>query len=296
MEKIKCALCGSGKYTLLLQAKDYRLHTTEQVFDLVCCLRCGLVYLNPRPDKEELAKFYPPAFYAQPTVTSKFFSDFLHSIKLREVSHLKNGGRILDVGCGEGGLLSAFKARGWEVYGLDTSETATKLSQKRIGEQYVFNCELRDSNFPDNFFDVITLNHVLEHISYPNEELHEISRILKNDGVLHLSVPNIDSFQFKICREKWVHLDLPRHLYHYSPSTIRAMLQKNNFDVMRLSYPPLDFPLDFYHSLKSMTKSSKILQAFDLFLLATSLMLKQIPVFRGTMEVAAKKVQQPRNS
>jgi len=112
MQRIKCALCGSINYIPLLQAKDYRLHTTEQVFDLVRCLRCGTVYLNLRPNEEELAKFYPEAFYAEPTVMSKFVSDFLNLLKFREVDQFKKTGRILDVGCGDGGLLFAFKTRG----------------------------------------------------------------------------------------------------------------------------------------------------------------------------------------
>jgi len=289
MQRIKCALCGSEKYCLLLQAKDYRLHTTEQVFDLVGCLRCGMVYLNPRPDEEELAKFYPTSFYAKPTLMSKFLSDLLYRSKLREVGHFKKAGRILDVGCGEGGLLFAFKARGWETFGVDTSKIAAGLTGKKIGERYTFNCELKDCHFPDDYFDVVTLNHVFEHVIYPNEELEEIARILKNDGVLLLSVPNIESFQFKICREKWVHLDIPRHLFHYSPVTIKAMLQKNGFDVVYVAFPLSDFPLDFYRSLRSMAKPSKTLLMLDPFLLPTSLALKMIPDFRGTLKVAAKK-------
>lgn len=289
MNRIKCAFCGSDQYSLVVQAKDYRLHTTDQVFDLVRCLRCGLIYLNPRPDEGELSIFYPNTFYAEQTVMSRFFSDFLNGSKLREVASFKKTGRILDVGCGEGGLIFAFKARGWAAFGVDTSKVATGLTGEKIGKQYTFNGELKDCHFPDGYFDVVILNHVLEHVAHPNEELKEIGRILKDDGVLLLSVPNIDSFQFKICRGRWVHLDVPRHLFHYSPATIRYMLQKNNFKVIYVNFPLSDFPFDFYRSLRSTAKLSKLLLMLDPFLLLASLALKMIPRFRGTMKVAAKK-------
>ena len=80
--EVKCALCGSINYIPLLQAKDYRLRTTEQVFDIVRCLQCGIVYLNLRPNDDDLAKFYPETFYAGPTVISKLVSNFLESFKI----------------------------------------------------------------------------------------------------------------------------------------------------------------------------------------------------------------------
>jgi SAM-dependent methyltransferase len=168
------------------------------------------------------------------------------------------------------------------------------LAKKKLGRN-IFNCELKDCHFPDSYFDVVTLNHVLEHIPDPNEELREIRRILKDGGTLLLSTPNIDSLQFKISKERWFGLDLPRHLYYYSYETIVTMLEKNGFDVVKVTYPLLDFPLDFFHSLKAkwLYKGSKLLNFKILILpplLIASMLIKLHPAWRGSVEIIAQKI------
>lgn len=290
MQRVKCALCGSVKYTPLLQAKDYRLHTTEQVFDLVRCLQCGTIYLNPRPNEEELAKFYTKAFYAKPTVISKFVSDFLNFLKFREVDQFKMSGRILDIGCGTGSLLLAFKERGWKVFGVDTSEKACRLAVKTIGGN-VSNCTLKSCSFPDGYFDVVFLNHVLEHMSSPNEDFVEISRILKDSGVVFVYTPNVDSYQFEVTCGKWLHLDAPRHLILYSPNNISMLLRNAGFEVVKIKFPLFDFPFDFYFSLKLKLASTNSLLDFVLLpiLRTISLIVKLLPAWRGSMAVVAVK-------
>jgi SAM-dependent methyltransferase len=290
MQRIKCALCGSINYIPLLQTKDYRLHTTEQVFDLVRCLRCGIVYLNPRPNEEDLAKFYPETFYAKPTVISKSVSDFLNRSKFREVDQFKKTGRILDVGCGDGGLLFAFKTRGWETYGVDTSEKACRLAVKTLGGN-VCNCALKSCSFPDSYFDVVFLNHVIEHMSCPNEELVEISRILKDNGVVFVYTPNVDSYQFEVTGDKWLHLDVPRHLIFYSPNTISMLLKNAGLEVVKIKFPLFDFSFDFYFSLKLKlaSKNSLLDTIISPILRVISLAVKLLPAWRGSMAVAAVK-------
>ena len=290
MQRTKCALCGSSDYASLLQVKDYRLHTTVQVFDLVRCLRCATVYLNPRPDDEELSKFYPEAFYSAPTVISKFASDFLHGSKLREVYQIKKNGRILDVGCGDGGLLFAFKLRGWKTFGVDTSEEACRRAMNILGGN-VNNCSLNGCSFPDRYFDVVFLNHVIEHMPHPHEELIEIGRILKDDGVFLVSTPNIDSYQFEVTKDKWLHLDIPRHLIFYSPNTISILLRSVGFEVVKTSFPLFDFPFDFYFSLKlkRASKSGLVDLIISPILRVISIAVKLLPAWRGSMAVVAVK-------
>jgi SAM-dependent methyltransferase len=290
MQRIKCALCGSINYIPLFQSKDYRLHTTEQIFDVVRCLNCGSVYLNPRPAEEELAQFYPETFYSEPTLISKSASNFLNQLKIREVDQFKKTGRILDVGCGDGGLLFAFKTRGWTTYGTDTSEKASHLALKTLGGN-VHNCMLKACSFPDSYFDVVFLNHVIEHMSCPNEELVEISRILKDDGLLFVYTPNVASYQFEVTGDKWLHLDIPRHLIFYSPNTISRLLRNAGLNVVKINFPIFDFPFDFYFSLKLRLASMSSLLDFILspILRITSLIAKLLPAWRGTMAVVAIK-------
>ncbi len=290
MQQINCPLCGSINDVPLFQVKDYRLHTTEKVFALVRCLRCGTLYLNPRPNEEELAKFYPEAFYAGSNLTSKLVSNFLNRLKFREIDKFKKAGRILDVGCGDGGLLSTFKDRGWETYGVDTSEKACRLAAKTLGIK-VCNSTLKDCFFPDSYFDVVLLNHVIEHMSRPNEELVEICRILRASGVVFIYTPNIASYQFEVTGDKWLHLDIPRHLIFYSPNNILVLLKKAGLEVIKISFPPFDFPFDFYFSLKLKLGSNYGLlgSIISPILRIISITVKLFPAWRGSMIVAAVK-------
>jgi 2-polyprenyl-3-methyl-5-hydroxy-6-metoxy-1,4-benzoquinol methylase len=282
MELVSCILCGSDKSKDILKARDYRFQITDKEFNVVQCQRCGLIYVNPRPIEKEIARFYPQDYYSNEGGVAKAVSKLLQSMKIKKIMNFKRKGRILDVGCGDGEFLLCFKKRGWEVYGVDTSEHAYRLARRKLGRN-VFNCDLKRLSFPDRFFDVITLNHVLEHMFDPNKELKEIHKILKDDGILLLSTPNIDSFQFKITKEHWFHLDIPRHLYHYSPTTIKNLLEINGFKVIKLCYPLCDFPLDLYHSLIRQHSSLKLS-------LPVTLLLKIIPQWRGTMEIIAQKI------
>jgi ubiquinone/menaquinone biosynthesis C-methylase UbiE len=281
MERANCILCGSNNSKMLLRAKDYRFKVLDCEFNLVQCQNCGLIFIDPRPTKREMIHFYPRDYYADNAIFLNLANKLIQVIKAKKVMSFKKRGRILDVGFGNGELLLYFKERGWEVYGVDTSEHAYRLAREKLG-QNIFNCELKEVSFPDLFFDVVMLNHALEHMYNPNEELKEIRRILKDDGVLVLSMPNIDSLQFKMTKRYWFHLDVPRHLYHFSPATIRKLLEINGFKVIELYYPWYAFPLDLYHSL------TRIHHYFKAVFLA-SLLLKIVPQFRGTMEIIAKK-------
>jgi len=292
MEYVKCALCGSEDSSLILTAGDYRLHITNEKFNLVQCRQCGLIYVNPRPAREEMSKFYPKEYYDEQNRISKLAVKFLQYMKIQNIMSFKKKGRILDVGCGDGSFILHFKKMGWEVYGIDTSEIAYRLATKKLGRN-IFNLQLKDCHFPDSYFDVVTLNHVLEHRSDPNGELREIHRILKDGGILLLSTPNINSLQFKISRERWFGLDLPRHLYHYSHKTIISMLKKNGFNVVKVIHPLLDLPLDFFHSLKAkwLNGGSKLLKILVLPpLLIASMLIKLDPAWRGSIEVTAQKM------
>jgi len=294
MEYVKCALCGSENNSPILTAGDYRLHTTDEEFNLVQCRQCGLIYVNPRPIREEMDKFYPKEYYNEQNQISKLVVKLVHYMKIQNTMSFKKKGRILDVGCGDGGFILHFKKRGWEVYGIDTSEAACKLAIEKLGRN-IFNCKLKDCHFPDSYFDVVTLNHVLEHMSDPNGELREIHRILKDGGILLLSTPNIDCLQFKITRERWFGLDLPRHLYHYSHKTIVSILKKNGFNVVKVIRPLLDLPLDFFHSLKAkwLNGGSKLLNFKILILpplLIASMLIKLDAAWRGSIDVTAQKI------
>jgi SAM-dependent methyltransferase len=100
----------------------------------------------------------------------------------------------------------------------------------------VFTGTVEEAKFENDFFDVIILNNVLEHLFDPKTTLNEINRILKNNGTLVIGIPNANSFEAKIFKKYWSAWDLPRHLYHFTPNTIKSLLNKTGFQVLEIKF------------------------------------------------------------
>jgi SAM-dependent methyltransferase len=157
----------------------------------------------------------------------------IHFLRERAVNEFqalpvyKNGGRVLDVGCGNGDLLFRLKQLGWEVMGIETDPLAAETARGRgitVGSE-----PLEKSGLPENWADVVIMNHVLEHLYEPVSALRECRRILKADGTLTLYTPNALSLGHEVFGPYWRALDAPRHLQIFSPSTLRAALAAAGF-------------------------------------------------------------------
>jgi SAM-dependent methyltransferase len=146
-----------------------------------------------------------------------------------------SGGKILDIGCGDGKGLLKLKEDGWETFGVEISPLASEHARNNLGLN-IFTGTVEDAQYEDEFFDIIILNHVLEHLSYPKTTLTEINRILKHEGELIISIPNVNSFEARHFKKYWSAWELPRHLYHFTPSTIRLLLDKTGFEVINIEY------------------------------------------------------------
>jgi SAM-dependent methyltransferase len=143
-------------------------------------------------------------------------------------------GKILDIGAGSGSFLASMKTLGWDPYGVDISAEAVARAQ-RLGIRMVQG-EVRDAPFPDSFFDVITLRAVLEHVHHPVETLREVRRFLKDQGRVYVVVPNIASLNFWLFGGFWYALEVPRHLYAYSPRVMRGLAEKAGFVVLSVRF------------------------------------------------------------
>jgi 2-polyprenyl-3-methyl-5-hydroxy-6-metoxy-1,4-benzoquinol methylase len=226
----KCNLCGSEKFTFLFEGHDY-LFFSPLAFKVMRCSRCGLVCVNPRP--ENIINYYRE--YHKRSLEKDGFH-FLSSNRIKKIKKYKKGGRILDVGCGFGNFLFEMSKEGWEVYGNDISQVACDYARKEFGLKNIHTGELLSLNFPEYFFDVITLWHALEHLEKPRETLEKIHRILKNDGLLVIESPDFSSPQSRFFKDKWQALELPRHLYHFSGKTLRKLLKRAKFEIVKEDY------------------------------------------------------------
>jgi ubiquinone/menaquinone biosynthesis C-methylase UbiE len=155
--------------------------------------------------------------------------------RARGVMNYKKSGLLLDLGCAAGDfLIHIQKKYGWQVRGVEISNYASAIAREQLGLD-VFTGNLQAASFPDNTFDAVTMWDVLEHLHDPTATLREIHRVMKPGGILALRVPNGDSYDARIFGSYWSGLDAPRHLYVYSRSTLRALLEKNGFEVLRMT-------------------------------------------------------------
>ncbi len=250
------------------------------------CVGCGLVRLADRSTQNG-ADLYPKGYYSTGAHV-RLSRRLLCQAKLRSISRLKPRGRLLDVGCGDGEFLRVASEFGYNVWGTDISDASLELAgsalRNRIRKGAVSEC-----NFLPGSFDIAVLNHVVEHFDSPSKELISIRRLLKDDGILFLCSPNIDSLQLKVCKTKWIPLDPPLHRFLFSPDTATSMLQRSGFRVLPAANPienSFDFTGDFSTSIARMLTPNGSASALKMLLLPPTVLLKMASArFRGSFTI-----------
>ncbi len=247
MEYVNCNLCGMDNARFLFSKKD-KFGIAEDEFNVVECQGCGLLYINPRPSQEEIGKFYPETYSWKETLEADSFltqrvrkleKAYRYHLLRDEVSKVveltrRGSGKVLDIGCGTGDRLNAFRSRGFDAQGVEPSHSAEYA--KEFLKLNVVEGDLFSAHFQDNFFDTITLYHVLEHTHSPMKVCQEIHRILKEGGFLVIQVPNKDCFQFKWFEERWAAFDVPRDLYYFGIHTLRSLLERVGFKIVKIDH------------------------------------------------------------
>lgn len=232
-----CPLCN-GDGSIPLFAAPSPDDTGGREYDLVQCESCKLVQVRPLPSEEELASLYFHDYYGWSNVNGfaeglatelqRWFLDR----RCRKIHKKMSVGRLLDVGCGDADFLQGMQRLGWDVSGVEPSRLARKALPKTLRPLVVERLE----NIKSGPFDVITLWHVLEHLPSPERALIKCKALLKKNGLLFVAVPNFGSWEAKLGRQRWFHLDIPRHLYHFTPVTITALLEKSGYRVRRINF------------------------------------------------------------
>lgn len=264
LEDVSCNLCGKSQAELLFEVAD-NVTGKEQKFNVVRCGLCDLAYVNPRPVKGVIARYYPEDSYysysyqdgttlkrrirnfvleeqggyahsGKDSIVVRLFGKLLATLGTSQVlmfvPSIPNG-KALDVGCGCGEHLLWLKKHGWsEVHGVEISKRAAALANDNGLD--VFCGELADAHYPDNYFDYISLVHVLEHTHDPMLTLREVHRVLKPGALLVVGVPNFESYENTVFgKHQSILKEVPRHLYHFSRNTLTRMLDESGFRVNR---------------------------------------------------------------
>ncbi len=245
VEWVSCGLCGGEKYKILypstFSSADFvndPSHSFQYASrdpargNIVQCNDCGLVYMNPRD--RDISKIYSSVgedeYYLSSTQDriATFERDYR---KLESVVGPGDGRKMIDVGCSYGLFLGVCQSHGWEVYGCELSKTQWSKAKELYSR--VYNRELRDCSFPENFFDLVTMHEILEHVPSPTALLDDVRSVLKPGGYLMLTTPDRSSFAAKLFGKRWIAY-ARMHLYYFTPHTLEKMLEEQGFRVMKI--------------------------------------------------------------
>jgi SAM-dependent methyltransferase len=261
---VACDLCGDTASTEYASGSDFEYQTTLEVFRFVQCRRCGFLYLNPRPDASELRTIYPPAYYSYVQRQNRPGANLVSQLRARYYcARLRRAFqgfaqpgrrlRVLDVGCGDGRFLDLMRLTfgdAVETHGIDFDPEAVDIAA-RSGHQ-TRTGTIEDADYPDGFFDLIYISHVIEHLASPRAFLGTAHRLLAPGGGLHVETPNADCAEARLFRRTyWGGYHFPRHWHLFTPETLRALGTQCGFDVRAVSYSPSPVFLNwtFHHVL-----------------------------------------------
>ena len=244
MTELTCPACGSPlERDAVLTAND-RLHDTPGEFAVVGCRACGSGVTRPPASEAELAAFYPSDYgpYDEPGGRLvKAMSKVVRAYQLRRtvarapVSVLwqRPTGRLVDVGCGRGDLAAAFVRQGWQAIGIEPSAAACEVARARGVDARVGT--LANVPLERSSFDAAVFQHSLEHTVDPARDLERVAAALRPGGVAVVTVPNFGSWQRRRFRDRWYHLDLPRHRTHFTAAGLRRALERAGLTVESLT-------------------------------------------------------------
>ncbi len=251
---------------------------------IVQCRQCSLIYANPRPDADALIDSYSavvdPVYLEERLGREITFRRYLDHLDAR-VS-LDGQKRLLDVGCHIGIFVEEARARGWDAWGVEPSRWA--VAQAKARNLQVLQGTLADAPFPPDYFDVVTLWDVIEHLSDPMEELRRIARVIRPGGWLCVHTMDVESFFARIMGRRWPWL-MEMHLYYFSRNTLAAMLQRAGFRVIEVNARGRVLRLDYVAS-RLMPYSSRLAGVVRGVIQALGLAGRPIPVNFGDLITA----------
>lgn len=237
----RCNLCGSQSFKIIYPKKHTknRSHApnytitqdiTSQSSDIVKCSDCGLVYLLSADGKDSLLDEYKNM---QDELYLKEENGRRRAARrvLKDISVLKKPGRLLEIGPAAGFLLDEARGLGWEATGVEPSRWALRYARDNLGLN-VIESSLEDAYLDKGCFDAVVIIDVLEHLSDPDSALRKIRQLLKDDGILYIATPDIESAASRVLKNKWWGIKR-HHLYYFSRETLNALLDKAGYETIK---------------------------------------------------------------
>jgi SAM-dependent methyltransferase len=227
LREVDCALCGGSRR---------RLEFRDGPYSVVTCADCDLTYVTPRPSDDELiARVYDEGYWRSQAARDRGYTDYradepfylaTYERRARAIeAAMPAKGRVLDVGCAAGYFLRVMRERGWDVAGIEPSDTIRATAQAALGAERVRGGTLGAAGYATESFDLITVWDVLEHVPDPVALLRECARLLRRDGRLVIETQDRRSAAARVLGRRWHHYKQPEHLFHFHRGTLRRALE-----------------------------------------------------------------------
>lgn len=226
--KVQCGVCGGSSAVSMLSGPD-RFHLRTDVYQLVRCPTCSLVWLENPPTPQEAQYHYGVEYHQAVQTSGEVDTSKRWCGPRNRVLELSRGGALLDIGCNSGAFLQTMRDDAWKLHGIEISSDQARRAQVNSGAR-VFVGDVLDAPFAPESFDVVTCLHVMEHMYQPKEVLARVWSWLKPGGILYIQVPNIEGLEASLFGSYWFGLELPRHLYHFSPASLRRLLTQSGYE------------------------------------------------------------------
>jgi 2-polyprenyl-3-methyl-5-hydroxy-6-metoxy-1,4-benzoquinol methylase len=231
-----------------------KLYLKGKRFNLVKCANCKQIYADTSISREDISQIYDLSGYDLHMIKSEIESDDCKR-RLKNIKRCFSKGtkiKILDYGTGMSNFLYIAKKEGFDAYGYDIDPKINRFHRRKRMKMIDLN------KVKDKYFDAITLFHVFEHIDTPLEMLDILKSKLKNGGILYIDVPNGESLEIKLFKERSPYVDtsMKAHLYYYSLMTLSRMLRNNGFKIVRKKYKGV-FGIGVISSMKKKVTGSE---------------------------------------
>lgn len=241
-----CLVCGQAEFSDLFTARDHLV--SGESFLIRRCNACSFAFTSEPPSENEIGSYYLSDDYISHSDKKQTLADSLYHLArsymlgrkqklVTSVTH-RDSGTLLDIGSGTGYFASFMKKKGWTVNAIELSEQARNFSITRVGIKALAPEEVKDIS--DGSVDCITFWHVLEHLYDPAMWMREVKRILKDNGKCIIALPNLASADARWFGDRWAALDVPRHLWHFSPETMIRFVRDHGFTCHKTKAMPLD--------------------------------------------------------
>jgi 2-polyprenyl-3-methyl-5-hydroxy-6-metoxy-1,4-benzoquinol methylase len=244
--------------------------------DLLRCQKCGLIFVWPQKQPENIKKIYNSNYFKNKNSNSIGYKNYVKDRpniiktfekRLKKIEKLSGKkGKVLDIGCATGFFLQAARDSGFDPFGVEISEYASQIAKENLGQEKIFTGAMAEANFPGNYFNLITMWDCIEHLPNPSQELSIIYKSLCPGGLLVLTTPNANSLAHKIFRDKWMGYKDEEHLYYFSDKNICLLLQLAGFKIIKKENVGKFVPMAVF--LQRLSLYSKPLSAILSFFMA----------------------------